>query len=311
MASQNRTKAGTAAVPITTPKAAEPAKKRRGVEPRAVRVVRSLTAVPASEPIGDGEGEGRQSPLARGVRLLQCFTTAEPMLASKELVERSGLPKPTAFRTIQTLRELGLLEYSERRGRYMLGVGLLALCPPLLSGMTIRSLARPMMQEFADYAQGLVTLVAGTASQRPVFVEMAQGRGNTVFRPELGTTTSLSRSSSGRAWLVLLDEGDRERQLARIGLTDADRAQWLIPKLKDTREELQAHGYCRNLGELDPITVGVAVPVHVPIDGHYYVFGCTVPSYRLVESPRLLEDLGMRLAALVQNVEGALGTSRR
>jgi DNA-binding IclR family transcriptional regulator len=310
MAIQTRPKLAATAV-RTASTAQAPAPSRPKVSRQVTKRVATLQAVPV-QAATSGEGdEGRQSPLARGVRLLQCFTMAEPMLASKDLVERSGLPKPTAFRTIQSLRELGLLEYSERRGRYMLGPALLALCPPLLSGMTIRSLARPMMQEFADYAQGLVTVVAGTASQRPVFVEMAQGRGNTVFRPELGTTTSLSRSSSGRAWLVLLDEADRERQLARLGRTDAGRAQWLRPKLDQTRDELQRQGYCRNLGELDPITVGVAVPVHVPIDGCYYVFGCTVPSYRLVESPRLLEDLGMRLATLVQNVEGALGTRHR
>src|SRR5688572_11079115 len=61
------------------------------VVPR-VRAVRALSVQPA-----EVEGEGRQSPLARGIGLLQCFTTAQPMLAGKELVERSGLPKPTAF----------------------------------------------------------------------------------------------------------------------------------------------------------------------------------------------------------------------
>jgi DNA-binding IclR family transcriptional regulator len=298
----------------TSSRAAVRAVETRPVPRKTVaRAPRLAAAAPAqaTEPAsGEGESEGRQSALARGIGVLQCFTTAQPALGSKELIERSGLPKPTAFRTIQTLRELGLLQYSEQRGRYMLAPGVLALCAPLLAGMTIRSLARPMMQELADHAQGQISLVAGTVSQRPLFVEICQGRGNTVFRPELGTTTSLSRSSSGRAWLTLLDEPERERQLRELAATDPERAQWLRAKLEDTRKELQTHGYCKNLGELDPITVGVAVPVRVPLDGQYFVFGCTVPSFRLVESPQLLEELGMRLATLVQNIEAALGARR-
>ncbi|RYZ12291.1 MAG: IclR family transcriptional regulator [Comamonadaceae bacterium] len=308
MATKTPSRAPARATGPGAPPAAAAARKT----PRAARPAPAAKAAAADqEPAGvEAEVEARQSALARGIGVLRCFTTSQPALGSKELIERSGLPKPTAFRTIQTLRELGLLQYSEQRGRYMLAPGVLALCAPLLSGMTIRSLARPMMQELAEHAQGQVSLVAGTVMQRPLFVEICQGRGNTVFRPELGTTTSLSRSSSGRAWLVLLDEPERERHLRELAATDPERAKWLRPKLEQTRKELETQRFCRNMGELDPITVGVAVPVHVPLDGQYFVFGCTVPSFRLVESPQLLDDLGMRLAALVQNVEGALGAGR-
>lgn len=255
------------------------------------------------------DGDGRQGALARGIGVLQCFTTEQPAFSSMDLVERSGLPKPTAFRTISKLCELGLLQFSEQRGRYMLAPGLMGLCAPLLAGMAIRPLSRPMMQEFADYAQGLVSLVVGTSRQRPLFVELAQGRGSAAVRPELGTAVSLPRSSSGRAFLGLICEADRKRFLEQIDAADPDRGQWLRAKLEETQNELRNLGYCRNMGELDPVTVGVAVPVRMPIDGQYFVFGCTVPSFRLVQSPALLEDLGMRLASLVQNIEAALGIS--
>ncbi len=297
-----------AVAPAIAPARAPRARSTTRAAPLRPRAAKGSVPGGEADPVaGENDGDGRHGALARGIGVLNCFTTAEPALGSKELIERSGLPKPTAFRTIQTLRELGLLQYSEQRGRYLLAPGLLGLCAPLLSGMTIRTLARSLMQELADHAKGQVSLVAGTAVQRPLFVEICQGRGNTVFRPELGTTTSLSRSSSGRAYLSLLPEADRERYLREIGAGDPQRAVWLRGKLEETRRELQADGFCRNLGELDPVTVGVAVPVRMPLDGQYFVFGCSVPSFRLVESPQLLADLGMRLAALVQNIEGALG----
>lgn len=296
MAAKTPLKAGARA-----PAKASPASRRR-----------SAAAPPDGEEVADAvvdeaEGEGRQSALARGIGILRCFTAAQPALGSKELIERSGLPKPTAFRSIQTLVELGLLHAPEERGRYMLAPGVLALATPLLSAMTIRSLARPLMQELADHAQGLVSLATGTAAQRPLFVEICAGRGNTVFRPELGSNSSLSRSAVGRAYLVFLDEGSREHHLRELASADPARAQWLRRKLVDTGRELRVQGYCYNRGELDPITVGVAVPVRVLIDGQFHGFGCTVPAFRLNESPKLLDDLGLRLAALVQNVEATLG----
>ncbi|MDM0071699.1 IclR family transcriptional regulator [Variovorax sp. J31P207] len=255
--------------------------------------------------------EAPQSALARGIRILQCFTTAEYDLSGKDLVERSGLPKATAFRLIGTLRALGLVHYSERRGKYMLAPGVLSLASPLLASMTIRSIARPLMQEFADHAQGQVTLASSTDDERLVFIEAIQGRGNSVSRPELGTSVSLSKSSTGRAFLTLLPQARLAEAVREILRQHPERAEWLEQKLASTREELATLGYCRNQGELHRNTIGVAVPVQRLIDDRRFVFGCTVPAYRLLDEPTLLSDLGMRLATLVDAVQTALGNPRR
>ncbi|WP_151448667.1 IclR family transcriptional regulator [Lacisediminimonas profundi] len=254
--------------------------------------------------------EAPQSALARGIRILQCFSTEEYDLSAKDLIQRSGLPKPTAFRIIGTLRELGLLHYSERRNKYMLAPGVLKLTAPLLASMTIRSIARPLMQDFADYSEGQVSLAVSTSDYQMVYVETAQGRGNSVFRPEIGTTVSLTRTASGRAFLSLLPPDDFRTVVERIRAGNPERAEWIDAKMQETRQDLENLGYCRNQGELDRNTVGVAVPVRVLIDEQRFIFGCTVPAYRQSQNPKLLEDLGMRLATLVQNVQTALGAPR-
>lgn len=265
---------------------------------------KNVTPATAEQP------EAPQSALARGIRLLQCFSTEEYDLSARDLIERSGLPKPTAFRLIGTLRDLGLLHYSERRNKYMLGPGVLMLAAPLLAGMTIRSIARPLMQEFADYAEGQVTIAVNVGYDRLVYVEAVQGRGNSVFRPEIGTTVSLTRAATGRAFLTLLAPEQYKLAIERVLAESPEREQWINTKMDETRTDLATLGYCRNQGELHRNTVGVAVPVRSLIDDQRFVFGCTVPAYRLSENPRLIEDLGMRLATLVHNVQVALGTAR-
>jgi DNA-binding IclR family transcriptional regulator len=254
--------------------------------------------------------EAPQSALARGIRILQCFTTEEYDLSAKDLIQRSGLPKPTAFRIIGTLRELGLLHYSERRNKYMLAPGILRLTAPLLASMTIRSIARPLMQEFADYAEGQVSLAVSTEDHHMVYVETAQGRGNSVFRPEIGTMVSLTRTATGRTYLSLLPPEEYNAAMVRIRKDNPERADWVDGKMQETRQELENLGYCRNQGELHRNTVGVAVPVRVVLDDQRFIFGCTIPAYRLNGQPTLLEDLGMRLATLVNNVQVALGAPR-
>ena len=90
------------------------------------------------------------SALVRGVSILGCFTNKRQELSGKELMELTGLPKPTLFRLTETLCELGLLRYSERLSKFVPGIGLLNLASPVLARMRMRQFARPQMMELAN-----------------------------------------------------------------------------------------------------------------------------------------------------------------
>jgi hypothetical protein len=51
---------------------------------------------------------------ARGLEVLRAFTPTEGLLGNGELVERTGLPKPTVSHLTHTLTKLGYLAYVER-----------------------------------------------------------------------------------------------------------------------------------------------------------------------------------------------------
>ncbi|CAN5336459.1 IclR family transcriptional regulator [soil metagenome] len=253
------------------------------------------------------ESESSLGALGRGIRILQCFTTTVPDLTSRDLAERTGLPKPTLFRMLSTLKSLGMIRYSERSGKYTLAQGVLQLAAPALSAMPIRQLSRPLMQELADHARGQVSLAVGDGDSL-VYVELIVGAGNLVFRPEVGTHASMSRTASGRAYLTLLDPAQRDAILNRRQV-DPERQAWLRAKLRETEADLKQFGYARNLGELHRDTVGVAVPARTGGE-QVFIFAVTVPAFRVSEQPNLLEELGMRLVALVHSVEVAFGQSR-
>lgn len=254
----------------------------------------------------DTEQEGRLvSALARGITILNCFSPVVQELSGKELMEMTGLPKPTLFRLLDTLCELGLLRYSERLSKYVPGLGLLNLAAPALARMTIRQLARPLMQELADHIGAQVQLLAGIGTTL-TYVEIVQGTGSQLFRSEVGLRVSLSRTASGRAYLLTLTEAERNAWLADFARRKPDQQAWLNGRLADARQDLEAHGFARGHGDLHREIETVVVPLRKRVDGEAFLLSAAVPVYS-DWSKRLVEDLGPRLITLVRNVEASLG----
>lgn len=246
------------------------------------------------------------SALVRGVSILRCFSPTTQELSGKELTDLTGLPKPTLFRLLETLCELGLLRYSERVSKYVPGVGLLNLSAPVLARMTIRQLARPLMEDLANHIGGQVQLVVGSRLNLS-FVEIVQGAGSKVFRPEVGMQMSLSRTASGRAYLSLLSEGLRDKYLAELEAKDLARSAWLRERLDDARQDLALHEFCRSHGDLHREITSIAVPMQKPRDDEIWIFAASVSVFSQ-QSKQLEEDVGPRLITLVRSVEAALGS---
>jgi DNA-binding IclR family transcriptional regulator len=244
------------------------------------------------------------SALSRGIRVLQCFSTVDQELSSKELADRTGLARPTTFRITSTLRQLGLLRYSEARMVFALTPRLLTFGAPVLAGMKIRQLARPMMQQLAELSDGQVLLSAGSGFE-VIVVEAAMGSKAEVFRPEIGTRLSLSHTAIGRAYLLELPSQERIRYLRQLAAVDADRAKTLEARLKQDEEHLRRKGFLTARREARPDVVGAAVPMNSPIDDHMFVFSCSVLPFNANDEQ--LEAMGVRLASLVRNVEASLG----
>ncbi len=243
------------------------------------------------------------SALARGIGILRCFSSRQQQLTRKELMERTGLPKATIARLTQTLGELGLLRAVAPSGGFVLGPDILTFVPAVLGRFSLRQVARAAMQDLADHARAQVTIAAGTGAGL-IFVEVCPGQGCKVFRPDIGTRLSLSRTASGRAYLLAEPPPVRERLLRRLTDENGARAAWLAERLADARRDLQQRGFAHNTGDMHPDIMGVAIPLRAP-GGQILVFTCTVTAFQ-ASREQLLADIGPRLMAVVQGVVAAL-----
>src|SRR5580698_7568256 len=147
--------------------------------------------------------------LARGLELLACFRQKDGLLGNQELARRCGLPKSTVSRLTYTLTKLGYLTHVEEAGKYALGTSTLALASAMLGRLDIRKLARPLMQELAEFSRCLVSLCSRDRLSM-VYVDVARSSAAVTLSLDTGARIQIANSASGRAYLSAIPDEERE-----------------------------------------------------------------------------------------------------
>jgi len=94
--------------------------------------------------------------LERGLRLLECFSAAQPVRSAPELARHLGLPRSTVFRLLMTLENTG---YLHRCGsEYRLGLAALRLGYDFLCTQPLAQLADPLLQALCQRLDVTVNL---------------------------------------------------------------------------------------------------------------------------------------------------------
>lgn len=240
--------------------------------------------------------------LARGLELMRCFTPRDNVLGNQDLARMTGLPKPTVTRLTNTLMRLGCLKREVHSGKYQLDVGVLGFGYAMLSNLSIRAVAHPLMEELANHAQAAVAMASRDRLQM-VYLDVVQGQGNTTMRRQIGSYLPLAQSSVGRACLAAMPETEREFLLDHIRQRESDQWPSIRKGLDRAFRDFTDYGFCLSIGEWHRDVNSVAVPLLHPQYG-LLTFNCGGPSFQLTRE-RLMDDIGPRLINMVNNIGAA------
>lgn len=245
--------------------------------------------------------------LARGLEILRCFGPKDEYLGNAELASRTGIPRPTVSRMTATLTQLGYLNYSDNLEKYRLGTGVLELGYRYLASESVRAVARPYMQELA-VATDCMVAIATIEGTTVTYIQVCHGDGPLVLRLSVGSQTPLATSALGRAYLAALPEEERAVYFKRI--EEQDPAAWPAIKqgLLDAFADYEKYGFCLATGEWNADVSGVAVPLRLEEGGRTLAMNCGGSALRLNRKV-LVENLGPRLVALAEKVEGMMQES--
>jgi DNA-binding IclR family transcriptional regulator len=235
--------------------------------------------------------------LARGLELLACFRSGDKMLGNQELAERSKLPKSTVSRLTYTLTKLGYLQYDEQAGKYRLGTATLALGSAMLSRLDIRQMARPLMQELADFSHTMVSLGMRDRLSM-IYVENCRSQAALTLRLDVGARIPVASTAMGRAYLAEVSSNERNDILERV--RDLDELAW--PTLRDrvarAVDEYRTLGCCTSFGDWQPDVNAIAIAFRPSENAAPLSINCGGPAFNL--SPEfLLEEVRPRLIELV------------
>lgn len=258
-------------------------------------------------PIEDMQDENdRQfiTALARGLELLRCFSPKHQHLGNQELSQMTGLPKPTITRLTHTLSRLGYLKQVPNSSKFQLSVGVLSFGYSMLSNLSLRSVAHPLMKNLADYAEAAVAM-ATRDRLNMIYLDVVQGKGNVTMRRQVGTHLPIHLSSMGRACLAAMPEDERDFLLDAIRRKHAKEWPQIQKDLEKSFKDYQEYGFCFSIGEWHKDVNSVAVPFVHEQHG-LLVFNCGGPSFLLNEE-KIKNDIAPRLLHMVNNIRNELG----
>lgn len=243
--------------------------------------------------------------LARGLEVLRCFRSSDKMLSNQELARRCNLPKSTISRLTYTLTKLGFLDYVEETGRYRLGSATLSLGSTMLARMDVRQVARPLMQDLADYSQAMVSL--GTRDRLSmIYVENCRSQSALTLSLDVGSRIPLATTAMGRAYLAACSETERHDLMDRI--RELDELAWprIRQGIETAMQQYRELGVCCSFGEWQKDVNAIAIAFRPEGGRTLMAINCGGPAFHL--SPQyLLDEVRPRLVALGARLERVAG----
>jgi DNA-binding IclR family transcriptional regulator len=237
--------------------------------------------------------------LAHGLDVLAAFRNQGGSLSNADLATRTGLSRPTVSRLTYTLERLGYLK-RDTKGRFELGLGVLAAAYPVLSALKVRQLARPLMRDFAAYTGGTVS-IAMPFGLDFIYVETLRTTDAVPHVPDVGFTGTLATTAVGRALHSLSTTEELAAYVASVKAERPEEAEYVERRTLPDIELCKERGFAVSLGEWRREIFGVAAPLYRTPTGDRLSVNCGIPSFRF-SAEQIERECGPRILGLARSI---------
>lgn len=176
--------------------------------------------------------------------------------------------KSTAFRLIGTMEARGLVEQSDERGKYRIGLGLVRMAGSSAARTDIVRVARPTCKRLA-VETGETINVAVLVDSAALYLDQIAGASALQPHNWVGQRIPLHATSSGKALIAHLDPAEVDALLPRLEAL-APRTITRRATLHRELAEVRERGYAVAVDELEEGLTALAAPVR---DAHGDVIG--------------------------------------
>jgi DNA-binding IclR family transcriptional regulator len=199
--------------------------------------------------------------LERGLDLLFLFSEEKPSLTMEEISSRSGLPKSTCYRFMNTFKRKNLVELDGASGRYRLGVRFLKLESAVQSSLSIAQISLPHLKRLSQVSGETAQLVVLNKNEG-VCVERVESTATLRVMPDKGTPICLHSGASGKVILAYLSPEERARIIQEKGLKKLTANTITDPAvLRKELDEIRRRGIAQSDQEIYEGVKAVAAPI--------------------------------------------------
>ncbi|WP_375389944.1 IclR family transcriptional regulator [uncultured Amnibacterium sp.] len=199
--------------------------------------------------------------LAKGLQVLRLFDETVTSLRLREVVERTGLPMPTAFRIVSTLEEEGFLDRTDD-GVLHPGVAVLTLGSAALRGSSLVSASERPLRSLAQ-ATGETVNLGVLQGDQVLYLVRLRNADLVTANIQVGSTLPAAFTSMGKVLLAYLTPEELAERVAdaTFGTGQGPNAVGSRAALTEQLEQIRERGYAVQDQELALGLRSVAVPV--------------------------------------------------
>lgn len=232
--------------------------------------------------------------LHKTFEVLEALSAASKPVPLQELAKPLGLPKPTVYRILHTLRDLGYIGQEDRTGFYFPTSRLANLGHPNPYAAVERR-GRPLLEALFKQFNETINLgvLEGPFVRYVVVLETTQALRH-VAAPR--SKDLFYSTAIGRAFAAFLPQAEQERLIDRVDLKPYTPHTITDPvELRRELAQTARRGYSQELGENDPDLVCFGAPL---IEDGRPVGAISVSLPRFRCTPPLRKEITQALAAI-------------
>jgi DNA-binding IclR family transcriptional regulator len=259
---------------------------------RPMELVRNMSGAHA-----DVRGD---TPALRLFALLEVIAGRNQRFSLQELVEETGLPKPTLHRMLAQLESAGLLQREGDGRHYGTGLRLRRLAENLLFNDTCHGARHAVLRRLVEEIGESCNLTALSGGE-VVYLDRVETAAPLRFYLQPGSRVPAHCSASGKLFLARMSPSQRRRLLGHAPLERyTDRTVTDLDALEAELQKVRRDGYAIDNEEFLPGLLCVAVPVQAGDDRPNLAVAVQAPVMRLTP------DKALRVLPALQRAAGAL-----
>lgn len=204
--------------------------------------------------------EYRVPAVEKGLDVLEVLAESETPLTLSEITRRTGLPKATVFAILATLRRRHYVE-PDPSGRWSIGITLFGLGSSVIRRFGLRTIAAPLMREFAK--QYACTVHLGIFDRgEAVYLHKEEGSTFVRFATAVGDRIPIYCTGVGMAMLaympadLVLEALHSHPPMPRTDRTITD-----VPKLLARLDSFRQQGFALDDEDDEPGVRCLGVPI--------------------------------------------------